>query len=312
VTAGYYDRAAEFFMSPSDPRAAAIRNSFRATMREAYGVGPESVPYEGAELPVYDLRPVSAHGDPILVFGGFDSYIEEFFPLLFALAGTGRRVIAFEGPGQGAALQDGDLAMTPDWGPCVTTVLDHFRTHEVTAIGISLGGALVMRAAAVEPRLARVVAFDVCDDQLDTATDRLGAAGAVLQTLLRLRARGMVNASARAASSRQPYLGWALQQGMHVTGTGSPYHFLRAAATMQTRTCSADVRADVLLLAGDEDHLIPRRMLARQAATLTSARSITTRLFTAQEHASHHCQIGNIGLAGDVILQWISQHENSN
>jgi repressor of nif and glnA expression len=38
---------------------------------------------------------------------------------------------------------------------------------------------------------------------------------------------------------------------------------------------------------------------------LTAARSITARVFTAEEHAQSHCQVGNLPLAIGVICEWI-------
>ena len=49
------------------------------------------------------------------MIGGFDSYIEEFLPILLALRDRGFDVIGFEGPGQGGALEDSGLQMTPNW-----------------------------------------------------------------------------------------------------------------------------------------------------------------------------------------------------
>jgi len=38
---------------------------------------------------------------------------------------------------------------------------------------------------------------------------------------------------------------------------------------------------------------------------LTHARSVTARVFTPTEQAHNHCQIGNVGLAVQVILGWL-------
>ena len=65
------------------------------------------------------------------------------------------------------------------------------------------------------------------------------------------------------------------------------------------------VKQDVLILTGQEDHFIPLKMHAMQVKALTSARSVTSRVFTKQEHAQNHCQIGNIGLALDIMVDWI-------
>jgi hypothetical protein len=61
----------------------------------------------------------------------------------------------------------------------------------------------------------------------------------------------------------------------------------------------------VLLLAGDEDHMIPLKELQKHQEGLVHARPVTERIFFAAEHAESHCQVGNIKLAPDVILDWI-------
>ncbi|WP_246258424.1 hypothetical protein [Amycolatopsis anabasis] len=48
-----------------------------------------------------------------------------------------------------------------------------------------------------------------------------------------------------------------------------------------------------------------RRQEGRQAAALTGARSVTTRLFTAAEQAQNHCHVGNIGASVRAILSWL-------
>ncbi len=304
--AAYYDRAAEFFIPPQDPRKAAARARFLETMREQYGVHPDRIPYQGAWLPAYDLRPEqSSTKQTMVVFGGYDSYIEEFLPMLAAITAAGYRVIAFEGPGQGSALEDAGLVLTHEWERPVAAILDHYGLDDVTAIGISLGGGLVIRAAAFEPRIRRAVAWDILDDFLE-AIGRLIAPGAaqVIGALLTLRARRIVNA-ASARATRSPVSQWGLWQGMHITGTTSPYDFFAFVRALTTRSISGRVTADVLLLAGTDDHYVPLHQLHRQARSLTAARSVTTRVFTAAEQASNHCQIGNVGAAVRTILSWI-------
>jgi len=306
LASAYYNRAAEFFMRPDDPRRAATRNRFLHTMRALYDVSPDEVPYAGSALPAFDLRPQVETGSTIVVFGGFDSYIEEFLPMLATMVDAGHRVIAFDGPGQGGALEERGLPMIPEWERPVTAVLDHYRLTDVTAVGESLGGGLVIRAAAYEPRISRVVSMDILDDEFEVMARQIGrGVTPVLRALLALRARPIVNAVARRAIARKPVAAWGLQQGMHITGTASAYDFLRSAIKFDTRRVSKLVSADVLLLAGADDHYVPIKQLRRQAANLVRARSVTTRTFTAAEHASNHCQVGNIGAAVRVIQGWM-------
>jgi pimeloyl-ACP methyl ester carboxylesterase len=306
LPSAYYDRAAEFFMRPDDPRRDGARARFAHTMRTLYDVSPDEVPYDGSALPAFDLRPPTETGSTIVLFGGFDSYVEEFLPMLATMFDAGHRVIAFEGPGQGAALEDRGLPMIPEWERPVAAVLDHYRLTDVTVVGESLGGGLAIRAAAFEPRISRVVAMDILDDEFEVLARQIGrGVTPVLRVLLALRARRIVNAVARRSIARKPVAEWGLQQGMHITGTSTAYDFMRSTTRVTTRRVSKLVTADVLLLAGADDHYVPLKQLRRQAANLVNARSVTTRTFTAAEQASNHCQVGNIGAAVRVIQGWL-------
>ena len=98
---------------------------------------------------------------------------------------------------------------------------------------------------------------------------------------------------------------WGLQEGMHVTGTDSAFGFLQAFRQFETADVSASIRQDVLLLAGSEDHYVPLEQWHDQIRTLENAHSITARLFTRDESAENHCQVGNSGLALRTIVNWL-------
>jgi hypothetical protein len=53
---------------------------------------------------------------------------------------------------------------------------------------------------------------------------------------------------------------------------------------------------------------VPLRQLDDQRRWLTSARSVTTRVFTATESAENHCQVGHYGLAFTVMADWLDTH----
>jgi pimeloyl-ACP methyl ester carboxylesterase len=306
LAGAYYDRAAEFFMAAADPRRPAARARFLQTLRTIYDVTPEFVPFGSGAMPAYDLRPDHQTGATIVMFGGFDSYIEEFLPMIAGMVDAGRRIVVFEGPGQGSALEDFGLTMIPEWERPVAAVLDHYDLKDVAAVGISLGGGLVIRAAAFEPRVRHAVAFDILDDEFEVVTRQIPrGAGVVLRALLAARAGRLVNSIAGRVASLRPVTQWGVQQGMHITGTATPYDFFRSTTAVNTRKISHRVRADVLLLAGADDHYVPLKQLGRQAGTLSGARSVTTRIFTAAEQASNHCQLGNIGAAARVMTAWL-------
>ncbi|MCK5212396.1 MAG: hypothetical protein KAQ74_00625, partial [Dehalococcoidia bacterium] len=69
------------------------------------------------------------------------------------------------------------------------------------------------------------------------------------------------------------------------------------------------VEQDVLILTGSEDHFIPLKMHDMQMRALTNARSATGKIFNRDEQAQNHCQIGNVGLALEAMLEWIDQKQ---
>ena len=70
---------------------------------------------------------------------------------------------------------------------------------------------------------------------------------------------------------------------------------------------SDKVTQDVLILTGKKDHFIPLKMHDMQVKALANARSVTARVFTRDDQAHNHCQIGNMGLALDVMARWLEE-----
>jgi pimeloyl-ACP methyl ester carboxylesterase len=244
--------------------------------------------------------------DTILLHGGFDSFMEEFVEWAAYFARSGYRVVLFEGPGQGAALRRSGLVMGPDWERPVAAMLDHFAIERCTILGVSLGGYLAPRAAAFEPRIRRVVAFDVLDDFFDCFAAR--APEAVVQQLRQLLAteqRQVVNDLAARLTAANPTTEWAIAHGLHVSGARDAFEFLRWLEQMNTTPFSHRITQDFLLLAGAGDHIVPLRQFYRQAQNLRNVRSFTGRVFTAREDAENHCQIGNVGLALKFVVSWL-------
>jgi hypothetical protein len=75
---------------------------------------------------------------------------------------------------------------------------------------------------------------------------------------------------------------------------------------------SDKVVQDVLILTGKKDHFIPFKMHKMQVAALTNARSVTARVFTEEDQAQNHCQVGNLGLALEVMAEWLEERDLAN
>jgi pimeloyl-ACP methyl ester carboxylesterase len=223
------------------------------------------------------------------------------------LRDAGLDVVAFDGPGQGAALEAG-LPMTAEWHKPVGAVLDHFGVDDVTLMGFSLGGCLVMRAAAYEPRVSRVIADDILTDFTACFAYRLAARQKALVVNAGRLPAAVVDRLINRARSRNLLADWGIGNAETVFGVNTPAEALAAVRAMHTDDVSSRITQDVLLMAGAEDHYVPLAQLGAQIQTLTNARSVTARLFTRAESAQNHCQIGNLGLSLRIILGWLDDH----
>jgi pimeloyl-ACP methyl ester carboxylesterase len=309
-------------MTLDNPQKQEYRKKFIALMREHFHIDDTLhylVPYEGGGrlpdgfLSTYRFTPQNPKGT-FVVFAGFDSYVEEMFKTILAMKESGFDVVFFDGPGQGATLEDYHIPMTHEWEKPVKAVLDYFALDDVTLIGVSLGGYLVLRAAAYDQRVKRVVADDICADFFETLLRQFPAKSRKFVTFLithnnKVHA-ALFNALIRKLSKKSLMLEWGVAQGMHVMGTKTPYEFLRKCTTFNTSGVSPLVEQDVLLMGGQEDHYIPLHQFFDQGRMLTNVRSLTSRLFTRRETAQNHCQLGNVGLSVKVIVNWVEQTMN--
>jgi len=106
-----------------------------------FGFEQVLIPYEGTTLPGY-LYLVDRSGAPrptIVYNNGYDSTSEEsYFVIAAAALARGYNVLAFDGPGQGAALREQRLVFRPDWEALISPVIDFALTrHEIKPDRIS-------------------------------------------------------------------------------------------------------------------------------------------------------------------------------
>lgn len=307
--AARYLQGAEFYMKVGDPGKAEVYQHSIDLMNRALpemAAARDSVPYQTGSLPVIRIPAMGEERDVLLIHSGFDGLVEEMYPLLEPFAAAGYSVLAFEGPGQGAALRTSNLHMPYDWEKPVSAILDYYDIESCTLIGMSLGGYLAPRAAAFERRIKRLVAWGAMFDFFEVYRQRLGEPKfKVLRGLLNMKLSGIVDQLITRAREKEGILDWAVSHGMHVSGTQSPFEFLQWVRTLNLRDCAHLIDQDVLLIMGAEDHLVPPNQLYVQAEAMTGARSITTNMLTSRDSAAQHCQVGNTGLVVKQILDWL-------
>ena len=308
MNAAFYYRAAEFFTLPQDPDKLALYDRFIDLFYHRVFAGDQlerlAVPYESTFLPALRVPPgKTGPAGTIVIHGGFDSFIEEFYSLAVFFSNRGYEVILFEGPGQGAALKKSGLPLTHEWERPARAVLDYFKLADVTWLGISMGGWLCFRAAALEPRIKRVIASSIAFDYLQIPPAPVAAFARALFLW-----PGLMNYLAGIKMKLLDQEKWGIYNLMYITQKDNPLEASKVMLKFNEHSQQPKlVTQDVLILTGAEDHFIPIKMHHKQVAALKNAKSVTERIFTREEQAQNHCQIGNIGLALDVIAQWLAE-----
>ena len=299
MRASTYQRLGEFLLPPDDPKRP---GSFDKTGRlfiqglDTLGVRYESfsAPYENGRLrALYLPGPAGSEKKPlIVVVGGYDSILEETYPVIGKAAlDRGYSVLTYEGPGQGEPLRKYGMKFTPEWEKPTTAVLDEFlRTHDsppkIVLLGMSMGGYLAPRAAAFEERIDGVVAFDVCFDFDEVP---------------------LLAAAKNPLALKNPDVSWGYHTALWTLGTTNPDDTLEAFSRYKLAPVADRIRQDVLMLAGKEDHFIPFHQAADFAESLVNARSVTTRIFDRPSGGAEHCQCGNTSLVHAAVFDWLLQ-----
>ena len=145
MNATIYYSSAEFFTFPRDPDKELLYDKFSELFYKAFKedkIQRCKIPYEGSYLPAIKVTPAKEKKGTILLHGGMDSLLEEWYLMMKYLANEGYKVIGFEGPGQGAALIKAGLALDIRWEKPTSAILDYFKLDDVTLTGLSIGGWL--------------------------------------------------------------------------------------------------------------------------------------------------------------------------
>jgi alpha-beta hydrolase superfamily lysophospholipase len=308
-----YYRSAEFFLTPSDPKRPAIwkRNvdSFYKGL-EVLGVRYERIviPYGKYHLnAVYYPGPAGAETRPLLVMvNGYDGTMEELYMSFVAAAlQRGYSVLTYEGPGQGSVIREQGLTFQPDWEKPNGAVLDaflsnHTKPGRIVMIGESMGGYLAPRAAAFDARLDGVVAYDVFYDGGAIASRN------VPKVAFWLHQHGFDRLlNYLAGRQKDPGSIWAQQNGEWVLGVSDPFALLNAFKAYRLEPVADLIKADVLILAGADDHFVPADQMDLFKKSLTHARSVTAIEFDRASGGSEHCQIGAPSVWQGVLFDWL-------
>ena len=312
--AAYSYRMAEFFLTggradKQEMYDKSIELFYRGFDHLGISYEVRDIPYKGTKMHTVYL-PAQKEKRILLVCGGYDSFIEEFVIGVLDFLDAGYSLVFYEGDGQGKTLQEG-LPFIHNWEEPTQCILDAYEITSCALIGISWGGYLALRAAVFDKRITAVAAYDVLENGMDIMLNVFPSllkrlvGGAIHQGRQRL-----VNKLVGFAMKKSLLAQWAFTQGMHITHTKTPFEFYCKLQLHTLEPIAEKITQDVLLLAGEKDHYIPKEQFEKARAELINARSLKARMFTVEEGGEQHCQIGNHKLAIDEIVGWLEQIED--
>jgi pimeloyl-ACP methyl ester carboxylesterase len=305
MNAASYFRAAEFLTDPGDPEKNNLYNRFQETFYKAFAednIQRFQIPYEGGFLSAMTLPMKGKKKGTVLVHGGFDSFIEEFYGIWKLISEGGYEVIAFEGPGQGEPLRKYNLPFDHAWEKPVAAILDFFHLEDVTILGISMGGYWCLRAAAFEKRIKKVIVFPPLLDWLEST-------GQGMRSLVEwmLKHEGLMRAQIK-MKMKIPAMEHVIKHTLFIAQKNDVLDVVQWELAMNKEYLHSElVDQDVLLLASERDIFQPPVLYKKQWNALINAKSIKGRIFTDQDQASHHCAIGNMGIAVRAMLDWLDE-----
>lgn len=310
-----YLRMSEFFMYDDNPekirtyqRAAALFDKVYADYFKNGTVQKYQVPYGRGYLPVMYAKAKGEARDRILLHGGNDSYYEEFFYPMLYLSEQGFDVYLYEGPGQGGVLRVQNMKFDARWEKPTGALLDYFNLDDVTIMGASLGGCLAPRAAAFDKRIRRVIAWSIFPDFLHVIlSDHPPVVTKIMEKVFHSPAASIMNVIYTQAMKKNELIRWNLTHGMYAYGADTPMTYIQKVQQFTLRGIADRIDQDVLVIGAKEDHFISPRLFHEEYDLLANARSLTFRLFTNQQDAGGHCNVGNAKLVMDAVTDWIGE-----
>ena len=267
------------------------------------------VPFEDIELTGYlYLSPVADGPVPtIIVHQGRDAWAEDCKYFADEAIRRGYNALLIDGPGNGQALRRHDLPFRPDWETFVTPVVDYLLTRPevdpdgVMLMGLSMGGFLAPRAAAYEHRLRIVIANPGVLDWGEVFMGNLEEFSPRLVSMYENSPRAL-NSVLGIAAHLTPFLMWGLTDTMWKHGAETPIDMLDDMQRYTNREGAPLITATTLVIDTEMEEYGQAQQLYD---AITADKDYM--LFTEEEAAPLHVQVGSLAVSCERIFDWIDE-----
>ncbi|VUC36229.1 unnamed protein product [Clonostachys rosea] len=321
LRASNYFRTAEFYRRDDmngDKIARSLYENSETTFRRAMELSSftfESIaiPYEETTLPGYFITSDDKRPRRTIIFnGGYDSTMSEgWFAIGAAALARGYNFLAFDGPGQGAALRHQNLFFRHDWEHVLTAVIDYALTRKeidadaIVVFGWSMGGYLVARGATQEHR-AKAIILD--DGVFDFGSAFRAQQPKFLQKMIELKYDKTCDWIFNFAQTWSTGLRWGLRNGKCTFGTDSVSELLRRVNKYTLEGLSEKIITPCLVIDAENDHF-----LKGQPAILCKNLQCEYELVSlgVEEGGDLHCHHGSFFRVHQVIFDFLESRISS-
>ncbi|TIC10612.1 alpha/beta-hydrolase [Wallemia mellicola] len=316
LRASNYFRTAEFFRRENvdrDETSNFLYEKSENAFLEAMELSPftyESIniPYEATTLPGYfvSLDGTKKARRTIIFNGGYDSTRSEgWFAIGAAALARGYNFLAFDGPGQGAAIRRQHLYFRPDWENVLTPVVDYALTRaDIDASGIvlfgwSMGGYLVARGATQEHR-ARAIILD--DGVYDFGSAFRAKQPLFVQKLVQLKYDSICNLIFRGVQAFSTNASWGMRNGKWTFGVSSEAELMRAVNDYTLEGRCENIRTPCLILDAENDHFLKGQPEMLRKHLQCEHELVSLR---ADEGGDKHCHHGTFFRLHQVLFDYL-------
>ncbi|MBM4157498.1 MAG: hypothetical protein FJ216_01815 [Ignavibacteria bacterium] len=312
-----YYRTAEFFLhsNTDDPRIVELWEKSSSSFAKAAGLFDPpfehiEIPYEDTTLPAYYMKSERNNCPTIIVQTGFDGTLEELcIGHGFPAHDRGYNFLAFEGPGQGRVLRKQKLYFRYDWEKVITPIVDYVLSRKETdpsriaLMGISFGGYLAPRAVAFEHRIAVCIPNGGIYDFMGTMEQSSGIPREQIVEYAKYSPEEFDRATfefmKKDTTSR-----WGMNDGMWKFNCKTPHEYVEKISHYRMKDVAEKIKCRMIVIDSESDKLI-----GGQAQKLYDALKCPKEMliFTTEEGAEEHCQIGAAARSNQRIFDRLDE-----
>ncbi len=266
------------------------------------------IPYEDSKIKGYLFKAEAGENAPILlVHQGYDAPIESTKYIAEEAVRRGYHCLLFEGPGQGMTIRSQNIPLRPDWENVVSAVIDYALTvpgvdeENVMLMGISMGGGFAVRAAAFEPRLKLCIVnpgyvniYDIIKNYLTPELINLYEEDPL-----------ELNKKIEEIAGYEVGIRWGIYHGMWVFGADTPSEFLDNVRKFDYTDIVGRIRCRMLVMDGTSEQW--GKGQARELYEMLDCEK-EYMLFTDEDSASEHCQVGAGAIATQRMFDWLDEN----